>query len=154
MKSIYAAVALGLGGLALGACAEEAVETEEAAVPLAASDAQLFLPAVEGNPGALYFTLENSGDRPIVVRRADVEGAASAELHDYTDYDPNEMGAIGQVSVPAGGTAVFEPGGQHVMAFELDPAIEAGGTTKVTLTMVGGKTMEFEADILPADAER
>lgn len=154
MKMIYAAIALGLGGLALGACAEEPVVTEEAAVPLAASEAQLFLPAVAGNPGVVYFELANSSDGPIVVRKAEVEGSARAELHDYMEYDETEMGSIGQVSVPAGGSVEFAPGDQHVMVYELDPSLEAGGTTTVTLTMVGGDTMEFEAEIMPADAAR
>lgn len=153
MKSIYAAAALGLCTVALGACSQEA-ETEEAASPLTASEAKLYLPAVEGNPGVVYFDLTNNSDRAISVRRADVEGAASAELHDYMEYDDTEMGSIGQVTVEPGDTASFEPGEQHVMAFELDPSVVAGGKAKVTLTMVGGSTMEFEADVLAADAER
>ena len=155
MKTMYAAIALSLGGLALGACSQEPAETaEEAAAPLTVSNARLFLPAVEGNPGVVYFDLTNNGDRAVSVRRADVEGAGSAELHDYMEYDDTEMGSIGQVTVQPGDTASFEPGEQHVMAFELDPSLAAGGKAKVTLTMVGGKTMDFEADIMAADAER
>ena len=62
MRSVYAAVALGLGTLALGACSQEATETEEAAAPLTATEGKLYLPAVEGNPAAVYFELENTGD--------------------------------------------------------------------------------------------
>ena len=157
MKPIYAAIALGLAGTVLGACSQDAAETENAetaAAPIAATNARLFLPAVAGNPVAVYFDLENTSDRAISVRRADVEGAASAELHDYMEYDDTEMGSIGVVTLQPGETVSFEPGEKHVMAFELDPSLEAGGKTKVTLTMAGGKTMDFEADILPADAER
>ncbi len=154
MKTIYAAFALGLAGTMLAACSEAPAETEEAAAPLAASNARLFLPAVEGNPGVVYFDLENTGDRAISVRRADVEGAASAELHDYMEYDDTEMGSIGVVTVQPGETTSFKPGDLHVMAFELDPSLQAGGSTTVTLTMAGGTTMDFDAEIMPADAER
>lgn len=154
MKSFYAAAALAIGSVALAACSEAPAETEEAEAPLAATDAQLFLPAVEGNPGVVYFDLANTSDRAISVRRADVEGAASAELHDYMEYDDTEMGSIGIVTVQPGETTSFTPGELHVMAFELDPSLEAGGSTTVTLTMAGGSTMEFEAQILAADAER
>ncbi|GAB5347569.1 copper chaperone PCu(A)C [Alteriqipengyuania sp. 357] len=154
MKSIYAAIALGLGTIAVAGCSEAPAETEEPAAPLAASNAQLFLPAVEGNPGVVYFDLANDSDRAISVRRADVEGSARAELHDYMEYDDSEMGSIGQVTVQPGETASFEPGEQHVMVYELDPSLQAGGKARVTLTMVGGKTMDFDADIMPADAER
>ena len=154
MKSFLPPLALVMGTIALGACSEEPAETEEAAAPLTASDARLFLPAVEGNPGVVYFDLANSGDRAISIRRADVEGAASAELHDYMEYDETEMGSIGILTVQPGETTSFTPGDLHVMAFELDPSLEAGGETTVTLTMAGGSTMEFEAEIMPADAER
>ena len=76
MKSFLPSVALVMGTIALGACSEEPAETEEAAAPLTASEGRLFLPAVEGNPGAVYFDLANTGDRAISVRRADVEGRA------------------------------------------------------------------------------
>ena len=154
MKTISAAIALGLAGLAMGACSETPAETEEAAAPLSVTNAQMFLPAVEGNPGVVYFDLKNDSDRAISVRRADVEGAARAELHDYMEYDDSEMGSIGQVTVQPGETESFEPGEQHVMVYEIDPSLQAGGKATVTLTMVGGKTMDFEADIMPADAER
>lgn len=154
MKSIYAATALALGTIALAACSEETAETEETASPLSASEGRLFLPAVEGNPGVVYFELTNDSDRAISVRRADVEGAASAELHDYMEYDDTEMGSIGVVTVQPGETTSFKPGDLHVMAFELDPSLEAGGSTTVTLTMAGGTTMDFDAEIMPADAER
>ena len=62
--------------------------------------------------------------------------------------------SIGIVTVQPGETTSFTPGDLHVMAFELDPTLEAGNTTKVTLTMAGGSTMEFDAEIMPADAER
>ena len=154
MNSIYAAVALAIGGLTIAACSEEAVEETAEAPPIAATQGQLFLPAVEGNPAAVYFELENTSERGISVRRADVEGAASAELHDYMEYDDTEMGSIGQVTLQPGESVSFEPGAKHVMAFDLDPSLEAGGSTTVTLTMVGGATMEFDVEIMAADAER
>lgn len=155
MKSIYAAVALSLSGLALSGCFQNAeVEGEEEVAPIAASEGRMFLPAVEGNPAAVYFNLENTSDRAISVRRADVEGAASAELHDYMEYDDTEMGSIGIVTVQPGETVSFEPGGKHVMAFEVSPDLQPESVTSVTLTMAGGKTMSFDVDVLPADAER
>ncbi len=154
MKSIYAAIALGLGTVVLAGCSQEEQKTEEAASPLSATEGKLYLPAVEGNPGAVYFKLKNDSDRAIAVRRADVEGAARAELHDYMEYDKTEMGSIGMVTVEPGQTVSFEPGGKHVMAFDLSPDLKPESVTSVTLTMAGGTTMSFDVDVLPADAER
>ena len=83
-----------------------------------------------------------------------MEGAGSAELHDYMEYDDTEMGSIGVVTVQPGETVSFEPGGKHVMAFDLSPDLKPESVTSVTLTMAGGKTMAFDVDVLPADAER
>ena len=88
------------------------------------------------------------------MRRADVEGAARAELHDYMEYDDTEMGSIGMVTIEPGETIAFEPGKKHVMAFDLSPDLKPESVTSVTLTMAGGDTMSFDVDVLPASAER
>ena len=156
MKSIYAAVALGLGTVVLGGCTDQPAETQEQqdASPLSATDGKMYLSAVEGNPAAIYFNLKNDSDRAIAVRRVDVEGAARAELHDYMEYDDTEMGSIGMVTIEPGETVAFEPGKKHVMAFDLSPDLKPESVTAVTLTMAGGKTMSFDVDVLPASAER
>ena len=154
MKSIYAAVALGLGALALGACSQDATEAEEAVAPLSVTEGRLFLPAVEGNPAAIYFNLTNDSDRAIAVRKAEVEGAARAEMHDYLDVDESVMSMVDSVTLEPGETLSFEPGAKHVMAFEVSPDLKPESVTSVTLTMLGGDTMSFDVDVLPADAER
>ena len=154
MKSIYAAVALGLGTLALGECSQDAAETEEAAAPLSVTEGRLFLPAVEGNPAAVYFKLTNDSDRAIGVRAAEVEGAGRTEMHDFLDVDESVMSMVDTVTLDPGETLSFEPRGKHVMAFEVSPDLKPDSKTSVTLTMLGGSTMSFDVDVLPADAER
>lgn len=154
MKSIYLACALGLGAVTLAGCDQKPAEEEVAAAPLTASEGKLFLPAVSGNPGAVYFKLENPGDRAISVRKAEVEGAGSAELHDYMEYDDTEMGSIGVVTVQPGETVSFEPGGKHVMAFDLEEGFGAGDTTKVTLIAAGSRRHSFEATAQAAGDDR
>ena len=154
MKSIYAALALGLGSLALGACSQETAETEEAAPPLSATEGRMFLPAVEGNPAAIYFELTNDSDRAIAVRKAEVAGTERAEMHDYMEFDEKIMTQIDMVTLDPGETLSFEPGAKHVMAYEVSPDLKPESVTSVTLTMAGGSTMSFDVDVLPADAER
>ena len=139
----FAPLALGLATVALAGCSGGSEETTAPAVDevaLEVSDARLMLPAVEGRPGAIYFEVANTGDRNYAIRRADVEGAGNAELHGSMEMDGQMMmDSVGQVLVNAGESESFAPGGFHVMVFDLDPALEAGGSTEMTLTVVGGQ---------------
>lgn len=152
----FAPLALAIGSLALGACSNE---PEAAAVAddvaLEVSNARLMLPAVEGNPGAIYFDVKNTGDRNYAIRRADVAGASNAELHGSMEMEGQMMmDSVGQILVNSGETESLEPGGFHVMVFDLEPTLEAGGTTDMTLTVVGGKTKTFPVEIRAAGDER
>lgn len=152
----FAPLALAIGSLALGACSNE---PEAAAVvddvTLEVSNARLMLPAVEGNPGAIYFDVKNTGDKNYAIRRADVAGASNAELHGSMEMQGQMMmDSVGQILVNSGATESLEPGGFHVMVFGLEPTLEAGGTTDMTLTVVGGKTKTFPVEIRAAGDER
>ena len=162
MKSMkftyFAPAALAFATVTLAACSGG---TEEAAAPavdevaLELSDARLMLPAVSGYPGAIYFTVANRGERNYAIRRADVAGAGRAELHASMQMDGEmTMDSVGQVLVNAGDEETFEPGGYHVMVFDLDPAIAAGDTAEMTLTVVGGKQKSFPVEVRAAGDER
>jgi len=49
------------------------------------------------------------------------------------------------IPVPARGTAVLEPGGNHIMLMELTGPIEAGAKVAITLTFASGRTLQIEA---------
>lgn len=154
----FAPVALSLATLGLAGCSGETTDTAAPAadeVALEVSNARLMLPAVAGNPGAIYFDVKNTGEKNYAIRRADVEGAGSAELHGSMEMQGQMMmDSVGQVLVNAGGSESFAPGGFHVMVFDLDPALAAGGTTDMTLTVVGGKKKTFPVEIRAAGDER
>ena len=160
MKStILASAALALATLGLAACSDEptpeADDRDTAEEGLSITDGRLVLPAVAGNPGALYFTVHNDGERDRFIRSASVEGAQSAILHQMGTWNGQpSMDEVMQIAVPTGGELVFEPGGLHVMANELDETLAAGGQTEVTITFVGGRTATFPAEIRAAGDER
>ncbi|MEZ5682451.1 MAG: copper chaperone PCu(A)C [Erythrobacter sp.] len=157
--SRFATLALAAAILPLGACsggdapAEEAVAANQTGLEV--TDARLVLPAVAGNPGAVYFTLENKGDKNVALRRADVKGAGSAMLHETAEWNHEMvMGEMGPPMLQPGDKLVFEPGGKHVMAFDLEPGLAAGGSTEMTLTIAGGKSMTAPVAIVGAGDER
>lgn len=159
-KPFFAAILLAGSGIALTACGagtDEATtaEAEEGIAGLSLAEPKLVLPAVEGNPGAIYFDLVNESERNYAVRKAEVEGAGRTEVHATMEYDGEmTMGETGPQTVMAGDTMTFEPGGLHVMVFDLSPELQAGGTTQMTLTVAGGKTATFDVPIQAAGDDR
>lgn len=161
-KLLLASVALSLAGLALAGCGGDPAEQAETApdsIPgVTVTNARLVLPAVKGNPGAVYFDLaygDPGTSARVGLNRVDVAGAKSAVLHEYSDWNLQKtMMEMAPPVIAKGETLKFEPGGKHVMAMELDESLAAGGSTEVTLTFAGGDKISFPAEIKAAGDER
>lgn len=159
-KPLYAAILLAGSALGLAACGgstEEPVAGADAnmIVGVEVSNARLVLPPVAGNPAAIYLDLANNSDRNLAFRSAEVARAKSAEVHDMMEYNfEMTMGEAPPIMVGQGGTVSFAPGGKHIMAFDLDPAMKAGDKTEVTLIAAGGKRHSFEATAQAAGDDR
>jgi hypothetical protein len=150
-KSIRAALALAAAALMPMACSEAPEQAEtapEAPEGVTVTNARLMLPAVAGNPGAVYFDIANASDRNRVIRKAEVAGAGSATMHTA------DMQEMTQVMVGPGETVKFAPGEQHVMAMDLADTVTAGGNAEVTVTFVGGDKVSFPAEVRAASDER
>ena len=159
-KPICAAILLAgttLGLAACGAASDDAAAAADAdTIPgIEVTNARLMLPPVEGNPAAIYFDLANNGERNIAFRNAEVEKAGRAEIHDMMEYNfEMTMGEAPPIMVETGSMVAFEPGGKHVMAFELAEGFKEGDTTKVTLIAAGNKRHSFEATAQAAGDDR
>ena len=152
--SIWAALALGAAALVPAACIEapeQADAAPEAPEGITVENGRLMLPAVAGNPGALYFDVANSGAGNRVIRAASIAGAGSTTMHTTND---DGMQEVLQVMVGPGETVKFEPGGRHIMANDLADTVAAGGQAEVTLTFVGGDKVSFPAEVRAAGDER
>lgn len=160
LKPLYAALLLAGTGLALAACSDGAVApVEEGATNensgLAVTNGRMMLPPVAGNPAAVYFDIAYEGDDETTLASAYVEGAERAELHDMSKSGGSmTMGEMAPLALQPGDNASFEPGGKHVMAFDLAPELVAGGTTEVTLTLANGDKHSFDVQIQSAGDAR
>ena len=105
---------------------------------LVVSAGRLVLPAVSGNPGAAYFTLVNQGHTAVIINAVAVDGAARAEMHETIG---DTMAPLPTIAIRAGGSAIFAPGGKHVMAFSLAPRLAPGTSTQITLTFTDGSRL-------------
>jgi periplasmic copper chaperone A len=138
--------------LALSACGKQetaAPQATEAAEPdakpgLAVAAARLVLPAVSGNPGAAYFMLDNRTAKAVRIAAVSIDGAAKTEVH-QTKAD--SMASVDAVEVAAGTSIAFAPGKLHVMVFNIDPKLKAGGTSEMTLTFADGDKLSVPLTI-------
>jgi copper(I)-binding protein len=96
------------------------------------TDAVVRLPAVQGNPGAAYFTLR-ANRTPMRLLGVSSPQVQRIELHESEMAGGRmRMGQMEDNSFTAEGVKVFEEGGPHAMLFGIDPAVHAGGTVRIT----------------------
>lgn len=155
------AIIASLGGIALtmglAACSSESEAPVEAAPEapegISVTDGRMNLPAVAGNPAAVYFTITNESGEDMMLRAVSVQGAQTAMFHETSEWNGQmDMQELLQVTVPAGESVVFEQGGKHVMVGGLDEGLEPGGDVEVTLSFVRGDKISFPARVLaPGD---
>lgn len=128
--------------LALAACggAKDEEKTQATAAPeakpgVAISEGKMILPAVSGNPAGAYFTVENNGDKGVTIASIAINGVGKAEMHETKG---GQMKPVDRLDVAAKSVVKFERGGLHVMGFDLDSKLKAGGTTEMTVTFSDG----------------
>jgi len=107
--------------------------------------------------GALYLTVRNNGTEADRLTGVSTAVSAKAELHlSEMSGDVMTMRATDVVEVPAGGSAVFEPQGAHIMLVGLKQALKKGDRFKATLHFAAAGDVEVEvtvqgiADMAPA----
>lgn len=112
-----------------------AVSGPDAKPGISVSEGKLVLPVIPGRPAAVYFKVRNGGPGKAVLAGVDVTGAAKAEMH---KTDGTMMSSVKELQLEPGAEVDFAAGGLHVMVFDLDPKLKAGGTTELTLTFADG----------------
>lgn len=142
------ALALSLTGCGSSAPAPEpsdaAVAAPEAPPGITLSDARIQLPLVSGRPGAAYFTVSQANGAPRKIVGVSVEMAARAEMHETKG---GTMAPVSEVGVGPGKTVKFEPGGYHVMLFDLDPKLRFAKDAELTITFDGGDKASARAAV-------
>jgi periplasmic copper chaperone A len=136
---------VGLVALALASACQQAP------AELKAEQAWVRLPAVRENPGAAYFTLKGGSDAAILLA-VSAPFAVRTELHESMkgEHGMAMMKPVKDVAVPARGTVKFEPGGKHVMLFDVSPQVRAGERVPLTLAFADGKKVEVQAVLVGA----
>ena len=109
----------------------------QAAAPLAVAGAWS-RPAVAGTNGVGYLVVTNTGKADVLVK-VESPAAARVEMHSSSMAGGvMSMKKEDRVPVPAGGKAVFGPGGYHLMLIGLTKTTKAGDQVPATLTFASG----------------
>jgi copper(I)-binding protein len=108
-------------------------------------------PAAAGTPNsAVYGLLLNLTESDDTLISVNTEISEVAELHEMTmgDGDVMRMRPIeGGIPVPAGGTALLQSGGLHVMLIGLTQELETDATMTLTLTFEESGEIELTVPI-------
>ena len=96
---------------------------------------------------AAFFTVCNGGGEAVDVVSVTTPVAGVTELHETTRSAEGvvAMQPVSNVSIAAGDSAAFEPGGKHVMLTQLNGAIEDGAEVPITVTLTDGVTIDVVA---------
>lgn len=128
-------------GLALAGCSGSPGEPR-------ASDAWIRLPAVAGRPAAAYVSI-TGGKEAVQLKTIQVPAARLVEMHrTASNGGVMSMVPVDAIDIPAGGAVRLEPGGNHAMLFDLDPALKAGSTTRMTLMFDHAPAIELDAKLV------
>ena len=122
------------------------------ASPMLASDISLSDAMARVTPrgvGAAFMTITNKADQDRLVISATADGAGKVELHTHiNDNGVMRMRQVENFSVPAGGEHILEPGGDHVMLFDVSNEVSKQGHISVTLQFDDGTSSTVDAPIM------
>lgn len=98
------------------------------------------------DPTAVYFTLSNSGSQTVTLTGVEASWAGEIDMHETVNQDGFlAMEHMPSLSVPAGGSVTFEPGGMHLMAQDIHNSISDGDSLELALLTVDGSKINFSA---------
>jgi len=142
-KALFPLIAL-LSLPALTSCAKRDVNVTDGWVRLAAAP---------DRPSAAYFTVKGGSDADRLIAVSS-QVAIRVEMHEtLKEGGMMKMRALDAVDVPAGETVKFEPGGRHVMMWNVNSGIKPGGKMTMMFTFASGTQLEYPMAVQgPADA--
>lgn len=171
------ALALLFGGLVASACSDSKSTSKSFSKGgITVSDVWARESATSTGNGAVYFTIENTSGKVDKLSSVSVPSAfaKSAQIHvtmmqgSSTTMDPmgssTTMGSmppttmagdtgmmtmreIDSVTIAAGGTVTFEPGGYHVMLIDLAAPLKVGDTFTMSLDFMNAGVVQVAATV-------
>jgi hypothetical protein len=145
MRKLLVLLAIGALATAAVACGEgEDAETGMDEDTVHVSDAWARSPMQD--VGAVYFLAHNGAEEDDELIGVSTDAAARAEIHETVEQDGQMvMQPVEGVTIPANQDVSFEPGGYHIMLFELTEPLEVDTTIAITLEFELAGEVEIQA---------
>jgi len=146
---VFAVVVLGY--LSAGADGP-AVATAGQSSVVRVEEAWIRRPAPSRDVTGGYLTIINDGNETVRLVSASSPRATSIELHEMTMAgDVMRMRPVTEITVPARGRTLLQPGGLHLMLFGFSVPSEADARIPLTLTFADGRTVSADAVVRSAE---
>jgi periplasmic copper chaperone A len=101
-------------------------------------------PAPGRSMAAAYAVVENAGPADVQIVAASADVAGTVEIHEMArSGDMMKMSPVKSITIPAHGRVALEPGGLHLMLFEIGKPLKDGDI--VTLTFTTGSAAKVSA---------
>jgi copper(I)-binding protein len=97
---------------------------------------------------AAFMQVQNSSETERAIVSAGTPAAGTVELHTHEhDNGVMRMRQVPKIVLPPGETVSLEPGGLHVMLFDLQSPLAPGDEVSLTLTFDDGSSKQITAPV-------
>ena len=97
---------------------------------------------------AAYLNVMNHGDLAVTVSGASIEGAGRVEMHTSREVDGLvRMEQMTTLTIAPGETLALEPGGAHLMLFDLEAMPKTGDSRRLCLQLASGAETCTDAQV-------
>lgn len=105
---------------------------------------------------AMYMNVENKGDQDDALIGVSSNISKSAEIHQTSVDDKGvaKMEMVESVSIPAGGSVHFKPGGMHIMLIDLKEPLKSGDEVEIELVFEKAGKIKVQAEVLGVGESR
>lgn len=105
---------------------------------------------------AVFFTIKNTTNNDQLIVSAQASAGEKVELHTHSMVNGvMSMRQVMSVPLSAGEEVLFQPGGLHIMLFNVKKPLVVGDKVDITLLLDNGEKVKFVADVsmpnLPKD---
>lgn len=150
-RIVSAAALLGLAATA--SSASDIAATADATCAPRVVDGWLRAPPMPMPMMAGFGRIENACAEPVAITAARSDAFGSVELHETTVVDGvSRMREVAGLPVAAGGEAVLQPGGLHLMLMQPASPLAEGDVARVEFTLADGRSIAADFEVRAANA--
>ncbi len=96
-----------------------------------------------------FMVIRNNGSSDLKVVKADNPVSRLTELHTHlNEGGVMKMRQVPAIEIKAGGEAVLQPGGLHIMLIDLKTPLKEGDNVPITLTFDDGSSKQIDAKVM------